>query len=89
VRSVLGSDLNPERGSEGVTDVGDGVFPGVMFKKPWNAVGLRGDVFRNVLGEIERDGRAIALLLSSHRNARRERLALVIHWNERVNQKGK
>jgi len=31
----LGSDLNAERGSEGVLNAGDGVFGGVVFKKPW------------------------------------------------------
>jgi len=57
-------------------------------------VGLREDVFWDILGEIEvaksggggrdkgesgRDGRAVALLLSNHINARREEFTLVIH----------
>ena len=38
-------------------------------------------------GDSGRDVRAIALLLSNHRDARREELALVIYWSERVRGK--
>ncbi len=58
---------------------------------------VREYVFRNVLGEMEvaksggggKYGRAVALLLTSHRNARREKLTIIIHWNERAKTKRK
>jgi len=50
VRSVFGSDLNTERGSEGEPDVGDGVFGGVVLKKPW---ATRPDVERLPEGNLD------------------------------------
>jgi hypothetical protein len=50
VRSVFGSGLDAERGSEGAPDVGDGVFGGVVFKKPW---ATRPDVERLPKGDLD------------------------------------
>ena len=80
----------------------DGVSRKAVEVRDSSRVGLGQDVFWDVLGKIEvtrsdgsgrdkgnngREGKAVALLLSSHRNTRCKEFALVIHWNERAKMK--